>query len=100
MSLSLEQIERLHSQGRMPDWIYYQVNGKSLQENFSSQMEKGQREYFDLMERKREQYQREKEDAQRLKQLREQLQAEAIEELERQLPDKLEEALDEMFSKL
>lgn len=31
MSLTQSQIERLHDDGKMPDWIYYQVNGKTAE---------------------------------------------------------------------
>lgn len=34
MAYTLEQIENLHDTGKMPDWIYYQQNGKSLSENY------------------------------------------------------------------
>lgn len=36
MSLTQEEIEYLHDIGKMPDWYYYQVNGKSFQENYIS----------------------------------------------------------------
>lgn len=34
MALTKEQIEWLHDHGKMPDWAYYQQNGKTAQENF------------------------------------------------------------------
>lgn len=37
MALSKEQIEYLHDTGKMPDWIYYQQNGKSASENYREQ---------------------------------------------------------------
>lgn len=36
MSLTQKEIEYLHDIGKMPDWYYYQVNGKSFQENYIS----------------------------------------------------------------
>lgn len=27
-------IDELHNSGKMPDWAYYQLNGKSAQENY------------------------------------------------------------------
>ncbi len=36
MSYSKEMIEYLHDTGKMPDWVYYQQNGKSLQENYNA----------------------------------------------------------------
>ena len=37
MAYTLEQIEYLHNRGLMPDWVYYQQNGKSAQANFNEQ---------------------------------------------------------------
>ena len=37
MAYTLEQIEYLHNRGLMPDWVYYQHNGKSAQANFNEQ---------------------------------------------------------------
>lgn len=37
MALSKEDIELLHNAGKMPDWIYYQQNGKSASENYRAQ---------------------------------------------------------------
>ena len=35
MAYTLEEIEYLHDIGKMPDWIYYQQNGKSASENYA-----------------------------------------------------------------
>ena len=35
MAYTLEEIEYLHDTGKMPDWIYYQQNGKSATENYT-----------------------------------------------------------------
>ena len=40
MAFTLEQIEWLHDNGWMPDWAYYQQNGKSAQANFAEQQRK------------------------------------------------------------
>ena len=40
MALSNEEIERLHRQGKIPDWVYYQTNNKSPQENIEEQRDK------------------------------------------------------------
>lgn len=37
MAFSKEQIEYLHNTGKMPDWVYYQQNGASAQENYNRQ---------------------------------------------------------------
>lgn len=51
MSLTQSQIERLHDDGKMPDWIYYQVNGKTAEQNFQEQRKKI---YDELNKRKEE----------------------------------------------
>ena len=38
--MDIETIERLHNSGKMPDWIYYQMNGKSAWENYAEQFNK------------------------------------------------------------
>ena len=40
ISLTPEEIEYYHDKGQMPDWIYYQVNGKTAQENYAIQKRK------------------------------------------------------------
>lgn len=35
-----ENIEFLHSAGKVPDWAYYQLNGKSITENYIAQKQK------------------------------------------------------------
>ena len=37
MAYTKEQIEWLHDNGLMPDWAYYQQNGKTAQENWNEQ---------------------------------------------------------------
>ena len=44
MDLTQEQIEALHNAGLMPDWCYYQVNGKSAIENYISQTQRSPEE--------------------------------------------------------
>lgn len=50
--MDIKEIERLHDKGLMPDWWYYQVNGKSAEENFNAQHKKMMEQY---REREREQ---------------------------------------------
>ena len=35
MAYTMEQIEYFHKMGMMPDWVYYQLNGKSAQDNYN-----------------------------------------------------------------
>lgn len=53
--MDIKEIESLHDRGLMPDWWYYQVNGKSAEENFNAQHKKMMEEY---MAREREQEQK------------------------------------------
>lgn len=38
--MDIEQIKYFHSKGKMPDWVYYQINGKSAQSNYVEQKKK------------------------------------------------------------
>ena len=38
-------LEYYHDSGLMPDWAYYQQNGKSAQENFAEQHRKMQKQF-------------------------------------------------------
>jgi len=39
MAYTKEQIEYLHDSGKMPDWVYYQQNGVTAQENYNRQIQ-------------------------------------------------------------
>ena len=43
MERDYREIERLHAADKMPDWVYYQVNGKSAEENWVLQHQALQR---------------------------------------------------------
>ena len=77
MSLTKEQIEYLHNAGLMPDMYYYQINGKSFQENYISIHRQRQQEYKKLLVERQQQ-----------------------KELEKQLDTAIEEAIDKAFGKL
>lgn len=40
-----QMIERLHNAGKMTDIIYYQVNGKTAQENYAEILTKRQKQF-------------------------------------------------------
>ena len=84
------EIERLHNSGQMPDWYYYQVNGKSAAENLWEQHQK----QMDKL-RNRQQIDRELElyKARR----KAEIDKEIEEQIETELTGKLEEALDELL---
>ena len=60
MSLTKEQIEYLHDSGLMPDMYYYQINGKSFQENYISIHRQRQQEYKKLLVERQQQKELEK----------------------------------------
>ena len=47
--MTKEEIEYYHNSGLMPDWFYYQVNGKTAQENYIDIVMKRDQEYRDLI---------------------------------------------------
>ena len=47
--MTKEEIEYYHNSGLMPDWIYYQVNGKTAEENYRDILMKRNKEYSDLI---------------------------------------------------
>ena len=77
MSLTKEQIEYLHDRGLMPDMYYYQINGKSFQENYISIHRQRQQQYKKFMEERQQQ-----------------------KELEKHLDTAIEEALEKALGKL
>lgn len=61
MSLTQKEIEYLHDTGKMPDWYYYQVNGKSFQENYITIHRQRQLQYRKLLVERQQQKELEKE---------------------------------------
>lgn len=43
--MNLDEINKLHDEGRMPDWVWLQQNGRSAEENYIYLKKKMQREY-------------------------------------------------------
>ena len=60
MAYTLEQIEYLHDTGKMPDWIYYQMNGKTLEENYNSIVKKREVEFYKKLKEQERQKQQQK----------------------------------------
>ena len=85
MALSKEQIEYLHDTGKMPDWIYYQQNGKSASENYREQKLKIKQRFNDAV----------KED-----QIRSEAAARAAESLREDLENEIQKALEKIVGKL
>lgn len=84
MSYLKEMIEYLHDTGKMPDWIYYQQNGKS-QENYTAQKRKQYKQIEELLNDRR----RREEEAKAEKKL------EA--EIEKKVSETVENALEELL---
>lgn len=70
MAFTPEEVEYYHNIGLMPDWAYYQQNGKSAQESYNKQTRKIKERYL------------------------EQMQEQA---LEKEIEKKVEEAIDKLF---
>lgn len=85
-----ETIERLHKSGLMPDWAYYQQNGKSPIENLQEQHKK-------IMDK----YRRKKEIDRELEIYKARRKAEIDAELEKQIETEvapeIEKAIDNLF---
>ena len=47
--MTKEEIEYYHNSGLMPDWIYYQLNVKTAEENYIDILMKRNIEYRDLI---------------------------------------------------
>ena len=85
MALSKEKIEYLHDTGKMPDWIYYQQNGKSASENYREQKLKIKQRFKDAV----------KED-----QIRREAEARATERFQEDLENEVQTALEKIVGKL
>ena len=81
MAYTKEQIEYLHDIGKLPDWAYYQQNGKSAQENYITQIQKFRNE---LLEKQKQQ----------------QLEKEIEKQVEEQVNEAVERAIDDLFKDL
>lgn len=89
MAYTKEQIEWLHDNGLMPDWAYYQQNGKTAQENWNEQHRK-------IMERCRQREAEERRQAEE-KAREKKLEADLEKQLEKKLEKALEKALDDLL---
>ncbi len=88
MALTPQEVERIYRSGNMPDWVYYQTNGKSPQENWEEQ----HRKMYESIRARLAEERRQAEEKKRQKEL------EA--ELEKQLEEKLGKALDKALDDL
>lgn len=80
--MNIDEINRLHDNGDMPEWVWTQINGRSAQENYMYIKEKQQKEYAA---------------ARREKQQNEALEKYVSEMIEEKLGDCLEKTLDDLL---
>ena len=85
MAFSKEEIEYYHNNRLMPDWIYYQQNGKTAQENYDDIMRKRQAYSKQLLEAR----------SRRAREAQEQKKLEA--ELEKKAYEVAEKAIEDIF---
>ena len=84
ITMDKQMIEYYHNNGEMPDWIYYQVNGKSATENYLDMINKRDKEFREELLRQKE---------------KEEMNKELEKEFETKLEDTLEKALDDLLKK-
>ena len=89
--MDIETIERLHNSGKMPDWIYYQMNGKSAWENYAEQFNKISKK--NQIDRELEIYK-----AKRKAEIEAELEAELEKQIEEKAVPEIEKALDKLLA--
>lgn len=52
--MNIDEINRLHDNGDMPDWVWTQLNGRSAQENYMYIKEKQRREFREEQRQKQQ----------------------------------------------
>lgn len=85
MALTHDQIEWLHDNGKMPDWAYFQQNGKTAQQNFAEATRRARERILRNYNEQQEQARRKEEEKK--------LEA----DIEKQVEKALEKALDELL---
>lgn len=89
MAYTKEQIEWLWRNGKMPDWAYFQQNGKTAQENYVLATERAKQRILDIYNQRQEEARR-KEDKKKQE-------AEAQKQIEKQLENAVEKALQDIL---
>lgn len=89
MALTPEQIEWLHDNGKMPDWAYFQQNGKTAQQNYTEATRRAKEKILKRYEAQQEEARRKAEEKK--------LEAELEKKMEKQLEKALEKALDDLL---
>ena len=89
MSFTAEQIEYYHDSGKIPDLIYYQINGMSAQENYNIQKRKQQKEIMEQLQTRR----RREQEAKEQRELEAEIERKACEMAEKAIEDILKDFL-------
>lgn len=85
MAFTPEQIEWLHDNGKMPDWAYYQQNGKTAQQNYADATRRARERIMKLYEEQQAEARRKEEEKK--------LEA----DIEKQVEKAIEKALDKLL---
>ena len=91
-----EIVEYLHQTGKMPDNYYYQVNGKSFQENYKEITLKRQKRNKELINEKQEEIRRKALEAKKAKEF----ETELDKQVEEKVGTAVEAAIEKAFEKL
>lgn len=91
MAYTQEQIEWLWRNGKMPDWAYFQQNGKTAQENYVVATERARQRIMDNYNRAQEEARRKAEAQKQEKQLEK--------DIEKQIEQSLEKILGSLLDK-
>ena len=91
MAYTQEQIEWLWRNGKMPDWAYFQQNGKTAQENYVLATERAKQRILDNYNRQQEEARRKQEIQKQEKQMEK--------DIEKQLEQSLEKILASLIGK-
>ncbi len=85
-------IEYLHDSGKMPDWYYYQVNGRTFQENYLEIRRKQQQKNRELIFEEREKAIKARKEKE--------FEAELDKQVEEKVGNAVEDAVEKAFEKL
>lgn len=94
----LAQLERDYRLGKVPDWVYYQMNGRSAMENYIEIKDKQHKAFMEELKQRQTQKAQDK-------QMEQEIEKRVEQEVEKLLDGKalekaIEKALDEALSKL
>ena len=89
MAYSKEMIEWLHDTGRMPDWAYFQQNGKTAQENYVEATKRARERILKNYYEEKERAKKKEEEKTQMKELEKQIEEQAEETIGRVLEELL-----------